>query len=78
MAQCYLGKSFAVKSNSSLGEDKAFKAYEILKDSESPTNRYKFAQVCIKLGKFYDAEIALMGAKVSELKHLKYNYQNLE
>jgi hypothetical protein len=50
MAQCYLG------------EGKAYKAYEILKDCQSAKNRYKFALTCIKLQKYDEAETALTGA----------------
>ena len=36
----------------------------MLKDAESPSNRYKFALTCIKLGKYEDAEMALTGARL--------------
>ena len=72
LAQCYIGKLnyFKVKISDIdnfhliLGEDKAFKAYEILKESQSAKNRYKFAITCIKLNKFHDAEQALTGARL--------------
>jgi len=34
-----------------LGEGKAHKAYEVLKDSNATPNRYKHALVCLKLNK---------------------------
>lgn len=47
-----------------IGEGKTYKAYEVLKDAESPSNRYKFALTCIKLGKYEEAELALTGARL--------------
>lgn len=35
-----------------LGEGKAYKAYEVLKDCTQNANRYKFALTCLKLNKF--------------------------
>lgn len=49
-----------------LGEGKAFKAYEVLKNCESAKNRYKFALTCIKLARYHDAELALTGAKLEK------------
>lgn len=40
LAECYLG------------EGKAYKAYEVLKDCAQNANRYKFALTCVKLNKF--------------------------
>ena len=48
LAECYLG------------EGKAHKAYEILRDCTSHSNRYKFAHTCLKLNKFAEAEKALL------------------
>ena len=52
LAQCYLG------------EGRAYKAYEVLKDCESAKNRYKLALTCIKLNRPHEAELALTGAKL--------------
>lgn len=50
LAECYLGKYqiylFFV------GEGKAYKAYEVLKDSTQMSNRYKLALTCMRLNKF--------------------------
>jgi tetratricopeptide (TPR) repeat protein len=54
LAQCYLG------------EGKAYKAYEVLKDCESEKNRYKLALTCIKLSRYHEAELALTGAKLPQ------------
>ena len=51
LAECYLG------------EGKAFKAYEVLKDCQSNANRYKFALVCLKLNRFQEAEKALLNKR---------------
>lgn len=56
LAQCYLG------------EEKPYKAYEILKDCQSAKNRYKFALTCIKMKKYQDAEKALMGADLPQFQ----------
>lgn len=40
LAECYLG------------EGKAYKAYEVLKECSQNANRYKFALTCLKLNKF--------------------------
>lgn len=53
LAECYLG------------EGKAYKAYEVLKDCTSNANRYKFALTCIKLNKLAEAEKALLNKKAS-------------
>ena len=47
-------------AESYLGEGKAYKAYEVLKDCKSDAARYKFALVCMKLNKFHEAERALL------------------
>jgi tetratricopeptide (TPR) repeat protein len=39
------------------------KAYEILLDCRNPTNRYKLAQLCMKLNKLDEAEKALLNKK---------------
>jgi anaphase-promoting complex subunit 3 len=49
-------------AESYLGEGKAYKAYEVLKTSSCPANRYKFALTCIKLNKLVEAERALLGS----------------
>ena len=54
LAECYLG------------EGKAFKAYEILKDCQSNANRYKFAITCLKMNKHVEAEKALLNKKNSK------------
>lgn len=65
-----------------LGEDKAYKAYEVLKECQSAKNRYKFAITCIKLNKFHDAEQALTGARLLSNKsnsgYMKNNDLNLK
>ena len=60
------------------GENKPFKAYEVLKDAESPSNRYKFALTCIKLEKWQEAEIALTGAKLPQARRGLQNHLNLD
>jgi len=66
LAQCYLG------------EGKAYKAYEVLKDCQSPKNRYKFALTCIKLNRYNEAELALTGAKLpANFKRGENNHLNL-
>ena len=47
-----------------VGEGKAYKAYEILKDCTSNQNRYKFALTCLKLNKLTEAEQALLNRKI--------------
>lgn len=42
------------------GENKLFKAHYVLKDANSPANRYKLALVCIKMQKYNEAEKALL------------------
>lgn len=42
------------------GQGKTYKAYEVLKGSNSAQNRYKFALTCIKLKKMSEAERALL------------------
>lgn len=49
----------------SIGEGKAYKAYEILKDCANPANRYKFALTCIKLNKLQEAEKALLNKRAT-------------
>lgn len=61
LAECYLGK---LKKNSLKpfsGEEKPYKAYEILSESTSQANKYKFALTCIKLNKLAEAERTLLG-----------------
>ena len=50
-------------AESYLGEGKAWKAYEVLKDSQSERNRYKLAFTCIKLKKMAEAERALLSCR---------------
>ena len=52
LAECYMG------------DGKAFKAYEVLKDCTSAANRYKFALACFKLNKMQEAERALLNKKM--------------
>ena len=47
-----------------IGEGKAYKAFEVLKDCQTAKNRYKYALTCIKLNKYKEAELALTGAKL--------------
>ena len=49
-----------------IGEGKAYKAYEILRDSQLSANRYKLALVCIKLNKLQEAEKVLLNKKMSK------------
>lgn len=51
LAECYLG------------EGKAYKAYEVLKDCVQNANRYKFALTCLKLNKYQEAEKALLNRR---------------
>eukprot|EP00347_Sterkiella_histriomuscorum_P021758 403332866 len=53
LAECYLG------------EGKAYKAYEVLKNSINNANRYKFALTCFKLNKLQEAEKTLLNRKSS-------------
>ena len=46
-----------------IGEGKAYKAYEILKDSTQNANRYKFALTCMRLNKLQEAEKVLLNKK---------------
>ena len=64
-----------------MGEGKAYKAYEILKDCQSAKNRYKFALTCIKLQKYDEAETALTGALLPSRGNIQlvgYQHLNLE
>ena len=68
LAECYLGKknslAFQVLNYfAKIGEGKAYKAYEILKDSQQNPNRYKLAITCIKLNKLQEAERVLLNKK---------------
>lgn len=58
LAECYLGNLFIFLL---IGENKAYKAYYVLKECTSIQNRYKFALVCMKLQKYAEAERALLG-----------------
>jgi hypothetical protein len=60
-----------------MGEDKAFKAYEVLKDCQSAKNRYKFALVCLKLKRYQEAELALTGANIPQNPR-EHHHLNLE
>lgn len=51
LAECYLGKVKEKSLKVCIGEGKAYKAYEVLKDCQSNANRYKFALTCMKLNK---------------------------
>lgn len=46
-----------------VGEGKAYKAYEVLKDCSQPQNRYKLALTCMKLNKMQEAERVLLNKK---------------
>ncbi len=46
-----------------IGDGKAYKAYEVLKDCQNNANRYKFALTCVKLNKLNEAEKALINRK---------------
>ena len=46
-----------------IGENKAYKAYEVLKNSSSPQNKYKFALTCMKLNKYSEAEKVILKGK---------------
>ena len=50
-------------AESYIGEGKTWKAYEVLKDSQSDRNRYKLAFTCIKLKKMAEAEKALLSCR---------------
>jgi len=43
-----------------MGDDKAYKAVEVLQGCSSPANRYKYALTCVKLKRYADAERALL------------------
>lgn len=60
-----------------MGDDKANKAYEVLRDSTSQKNRYKFALVCIKLNRFQDAEEALTGASLLNYRNVRTDQNHL-
>ena len=62
LAECYLGEFLFLFLNN-IGEGKAYKAYEVLKDCVQNANRYKFALTCVKLNKFQEAEKALLNRK---------------
>ena len=47
-------------AESYLGESKPYKAYDVLKPSTSPANRYKLALTCMKLEKYSEAEKVLL------------------
>ncbi len=47
-------------AESYLGEGKAYKAYEVLKNCSSGPNRYKLALTCIKLNRLAEAEKVLL------------------
>ena len=47
-------------AESYLGEGKAYKAYEVLRNCKSPPNRYKQALTCIKLNRLAEAEKVLL------------------
>lgn len=50
-------------AESYVGDNKPWKAYEVLKDSHSERNRYKHAQTCIRLKKMAEAERTLYGSR---------------
>lgn len=62
LAECYLS------------EQKPFKAYEILKDCKSDSNRYLFALTCFKMGNMREAERALLlQSDINSIRHLLAN-----
>ena len=64
LAECYIGTySHLIFILACVGEGKAYKAYEVLKDCTQNANRYKFALTCIKLNKLQEAEKALLNRK---------------
>lgn len=50
-------------AESYIGQGKIYKAYDVLKSSQSPQNRYKFALTCMKLKKWEEAEKSLQGGR---------------
>lgn len=52
-------------AESYIGLGKIYKAYDVLKNSVSFQNRYKFALTCMKLKKWEEAEKALQGGRSS-------------
>jgi len=58
-----------------MGENKNYKAFHILQQCKSEDNRYKFANVCIKLNKFKEAERALMPSHFADFLSNKYGNQ---
>ena len=48
-----------------IGEGKAYKAYEVLKDCQANANRYRLALTCLKLNKLQEAEKALLNKKAA-------------
>ena len=50
-------------AESYVGDNKPWKAYEVLKDCLSERNRYKHAQTCIRLKKMAEAERILYGSR---------------
>ena len=61
---------FSPNTTWSVGEGKAYKAFEVLKDTSSPANRYKFALACLKLNRIVDAEKALLNKKTLKGHHM--------
>jgi len=50
-------------AESYIGDNKPWKAYEVLKDCQSEKNRYKHAQTCLKIKKAAEAEKVLLRGK---------------
>lgn len=50
-----------------LGEGKAYKAYEVLRGSSTPSNRYKLALTCMKLNRLAEAEKVLLDQDIRSL-----------
>ena len=64
LAECYMA------------ENKHYKVYYILKDCKSESNRYKYAVSCVKIGKFKDAERALLGSDLQKISNRFDNVPN--
>lgn len=60
-----------------IGENKIYKAYEVLRNSVSPMNKYKFALTCMKLNKYTEAEKAFLHGKVNLPSMGSQDFKNL-
>ena len=58
-------------AESYIGDGKPWKAYDVLRESQTERNRYKLAFTCIKLNKMAEAERVLLCFKgKSDLKNV--------